>query len=62
MIDSISYKFNKSGLAHGLFRQQKVKYVLPIVVLMRLDKLCFCTLSLKLRNLRRSIKDSEETP
>ena len=49
-------------LVHGLFRQQKRKYVLLIVMLMRLDKMCFCTLSLKPRDLRRSIKDSEEDP
>ena len=61
-IASISQKFSKSGLVHGLFRQQKIKYVLLIVMLMRLDKMCFCTLSLKPRDLRRSIKDSEEDP
>ena len=61
-IDSISYKLSKSGLVHGLLRQQKIKYVLLIVMLMRLDKMYFCTLLLKLRDLRRSIKDSEEDP
>ena len=61
-IDSISHKLSKSGLVHGLFRQQKIKYVLLIVMLMRLDKMCFCTLSLKPRDLRTSIKDSEEDP
>ena len=33
-----------------------------IVILMSLDKICLCNLSLKLRDLRRSIKDSEEDP
>ena len=61
-IDSISHKLSKSGLVHGLFRQQKIKYVLLIVMLMRLDKMCFWTFSLKPRDLRRSIKDSEEDP
>ena len=31
-------------------------------MLMRLDKMCFWTLLLKPRDLRRSIKDSEEDP
>jgi len=30
--------------------------------LMRLDKMCLCNLSPKLRDLRRVIKDSEEDP
>ena len=59
---SIVFLISKSGLVHGLFRQQKIKYVLLIVMLMRLDKMCFCSVSLKPRDLRRSIKDSEEDP
>ena len=61
-INSISHKFSKSEFVHSIFRQQKIKYVLLIVMLMRLDIMCFCTLSLKPRDLRRLIKDSEEDP
>ena len=57
---TVSHKFSKLGLVRGLFQQQKIKYVLLIVMLIRLDKICFCTLSLKQRDLRRSINDPEE--